>query len=458
VGEFLVQTLGCKLNQLESEAITGAFAEAGFTTESGNAPLLIIINTCTVTSKADQKARRVIRKALNDYPDAFIIVTGCYAQLNREDILKLGGKNRLFVFNKNDILSLPRHLKRGSEIGNSLDNFAAEGGTRNNKNLFQFNPKQFLKHSRAYLKIQDGCDKNCAYCKIRLVRGKSASLEKEEVLSRLRILEKTHAEASLTGVNISQYLCSRNFNREPDEPDKTRLADLLDYLLSGTEKIKIRLSSLAPESVDEKLAKIFSSPRIQPHFHLSVQSLSDKILLRMGRAYKSETAEKAAALLRRNKDDPFIACDIITGFPGETREEFEKTFEYCKKLDFAWIHVFPYSKRQGTPAFSFTDNVTESEITKRVKLLTTLAKEGRTGYARRWLGQEADVLVENHDQKNRIKSNLITGKNYSRGTSENYLKVLVKHNGTAPKAGTILRCKFIDIADNDDFFVIAEAY
>jgi threonylcarbamoyladenosine tRNA methylthiotransferase MtaB len=432
----LIQTLGCKLNQLESEAITSAFLRCGFVLTDGSCtPSLIVINTCTVTSKADQKARRVIRKALRDYPDACVIVTGCYAQLNQTDLYKLdtnrGG--RLFVFKgmeKMSVLELPNYLNKKKDIAGALKRLresekAAGSEQKNGEGLigaFQFSPERFSNHTRSFLKIQDGCDKHCTYCRIRLARGPCVSLDADEVLARLRILEKSHSEAVLTGVNISQYY------------DKTRdvnLAALLEHLLCGTEKIALRLSSLAPDSIDENFTAVISHKRIRAHFHLSIQSGSKKTLEKMGRSYNAQTVEKAASLLRSAKVDPFLACDIITGFPGETNADFEETFELCKKTDFAWIHVFPYSKRPGTPACSFPGTVRESEITKRVQILTNLARQGRADYVRRWLGREVDVLVEKG--------------NPCRGVSDNYLKLLVKYKGEkAPVPGSVLRCKIVE--------------
>ena len=442
-----IQTLGCKLNQLESEAITSAFLRSGYVLTDGScAPSLIVINTCTVTSKADQKARRVIRKALRDYPDACVIVTGCYAQLNQRDLYKLdtnrGG--RLFVLKgmeKVSILELPDYLNKKKDISGALkrlrENEKTAGSEQKNSEgligAFQFSPERFSGRTRSFLKIQDGCDKNCTYCRIRLARGQSVSLAADEVLDRLRILEKSHSEAVLTGVNISQYY------------DKTRdvnLAALLEHLLSGTEKIALRLSSLAPDSIDENFTAVLSHKRIRPHFHLSIQSGSKKTLEKMGRDYDSQTVEKAASLLRSAKGDPFLACDIITGFPGETNADFEETLELCKKIDFAWIHVFPYSKRPGTPACSFPGAVRESEITKRVQILTNLARQGRADYVRRWLGKEVDVLVEK-------------GKS-CRGVSENYLKLLVQYKGEkAPAPGSVLRCKILE-EDTEGYDAAAE--
>jgi len=434
---FLVLTLGCKLNQLESEAVTDAFKHAGFeqfTDNNADSTPVVIINTCTVTSKADQKARRVIRKALRDYPDSYVFVTGCYAQLNKDDILKLNTDNRqrLFVINKDSILNLPNYLNEsGIPVSQfSISDFSALDFQ---SSAFSFNPQQFSSHTRSFLKIQDGCDKHCTYCRIRLARGQSISLDADEVLSRLRILEQSHSEAVLTGVNICQYkfFTTNHTNRTNDGG----LAELLDYLLTGTEKIALRLSSLAPDSVDENLAKVLSNKRIRSHFHLSIQSCSEKVLERMGRDYNSAAVEKAVTLLRSVKEDPFLACDIITGFPGETEAEFEETYSLCKKLDFAWIHVFPYSPRQGTEAFSFKDKVHENDVTKRVQLFTDLAAQGKAGYVQRWIGREVDVLIEGKEQ-----SNLRFG-----GTSENYLKVLVRcDGGKAPLPGDVVRCRLAE--------------
>jgi len=449
---FLIQTLGCKLNQLESEAITDAFLKVGFerlTVNGGEAekePSVVVINTCTVTSKADQKARRVIRKALRDYPESRVLVTGCYAQLNGEDLLKLddGKKKRLFVIKKDGIIDLPSYYNENEQIDSVLEKFTERPKSVTRDGVFQFNPRSFSSHTRSFLKIQDGCDNNCTYCRIRLARGASVSLNADEVLSRLRILEKNHAEAVLTGVNISQY-------RDKEETEKganSNLARLLEYLLKSTEKIALRLSSLAPDKIDEELVGVLSNKRIRPHFHLSIQSCSKKILEKMGRSYDGKTIEDAVSLLRRAKDDPFLACDIITGFPGETETEFEETLELCKKLDFAWIHVFPYSKRPGTAAFSFPETVHEAEVTRRLGLFTALAERGRADYARRWLGREVDVLVEKGGGKS------------CRGVSENYLKTLVIYKGEKPPPpGEVLRCKLLEKPSTDktaDYDAIAQ--
>lgn len=417
---FLIQTLGCKLNQLESEALADAFLREGFIQlkpPSLKPTSIIIINTCTVTSKADQKVRRVIRKALKDYPGSYIIVTGCYAQLESGQIQSIN-TDRLFVFssrNKERLLQLPQFLNKNAfDIPSSIHTWLAQTDDNTSESAFQFNPERFSQHTRGFLKIQDGCDKQCTYCRIRLARGRSVSLEASIVLQRLRFLEKDHSEAVLTGVNICQY------------QDKTtgNLTGLLEYLLAGTEKINIRLSSLAPDFINDQFTKIISHKRIRSHFHLSIQSANAEILSKMGRSYNRETLENALSLLRSAKNDPFLACDIITGFPGETENQFKETFDFCQKAGFAWIHVFPYSKRPGTKAINFFDAVHEREITGRVRLFTGLARESRLNYTNRWIGRNIEVLAEKG----------------SIGLSENYLKVLIRYKGkNAPLPGTVFQ-------------------
>jgi threonylcarbamoyladenosine tRNA methylthiotransferase MtaB len=434
----LIHTLGCKLNQLESEALRDAFYKGGFDLykppSNGPPPDIVIINTCTVTSKADQKARRVIRKSLRDYPDSRVIVTGCYAELEQNTIKEID-EQRLFVFKgkeKSAILDLPDFIRKNEGgLRDSIKTWREnlESQTNDSIEVFQFLPERFYGHTRAFLKIQDGCGKHCTYCRIRLARGKSVSLDSGEVLSRLKTLEKKHSEAVLTGVNICQYR---------DDKNSCGFTRLLENLLSGTEKINIRLSSLDPEYINNEFIKILSHDRIRPHFHLSVQSASDAVLGKMGRSYNRETLENAVSLLRSVKDDPFIACDIIAGFPGETADEFSKTLEFCGRMNFAWIHVFPYSKRSGTEAWAFADNIKEAEVTERVKILGDLARRGRAAYTRRWLGREVDVLVE----KGSLKS--------CRGISENYLKLLINYNGKkTPPPGTVLKCRLVEKTGTD---------
>jgi len=461
---FALHTLGCKLNQLEGEGIADSLRKAGFTLSPQDAaahgPDIIIINTCTVTSKADQKCRRLIRKALRENPDSCVIVTGCYAQLDHEEIAALeneaggGGFHRLFVAGgggggsagaaKSALLELPGYVREvlarspdsplpeivESWMGRARGGAAADGA-------FNFKPEEFAFHSRGYLKIQDGCDNSCNYCRVRLARGPSVSLPKESALVALRSAEaRGCAEMMITGVNITQY-------RYSGYDFDGGLAALLEYLLKGTNTIALRLSSLEPDAVDEGLAAVLAHPRIRPHFHLCVQSGSDRVLRAMGRAYTSRTVEQAAALLRGVKANPFLACDIIAGFPGETAADFEQTLALCAQTGFAWIHAFPYSKRPGTAAFPLKNSVCERDITRRVEALTQLALQGRRSYAQSWLNREVSAVVEKTPPCS-------TGRcpaGQCRAVSENYLKLIV--DGEFPP-GSAIRCIPLSLCPDAD--------
>jgi len=467
---FSAFTLGCKLNQLETEAIADSFCRNGFSflpwdslKKNQNDSGILVINTCTVTSMAEQKARRVIRKAMREHPKSCLIVTGCYAQMEKIGLEELEGRlmGRLFVVPgeaKDRLLDLGRFLSGNaadenpvllrrliaSWLGSHADDKAVGGisnavGVGNAGGAFRFVPEKFFSHSRAFIKVQDGCDRSCAYCRVSLARGKSRSLEANEVLKQLQALERREiAEAVLTGVNISQYSDSG-----------MSLPELLEFLLNGTGKIRLRLSSIEPEPelFNEVFLRVLADKRIRPHFHLSLQSGSSAILAKMGRPYSPDDIEKIVALLSHIRQDPFLACDIIAGFSGETECEFEKTYTLMEKLGFAWIHAFPYSKRPGTAAFSFSDNVSGKDAARRVELLTSLARKGRLDYIQRWRGREVEAVVE-------------AGENSLKGmvqaVTENYLKVCVDYGEEkAPAQGSLIRCRIAEIAETGSYDALA---
>jgi threonylcarbamoyladenosine tRNA methylthiotransferase MtaB len=448
---FSIQTLGCKLNQIESEAIADSFRRAGFKLLPwGEAADILVLNTCTVTSKAEQKARRIIRKALKENLSCRVIVTGCYAQLDAEAIaaleLAFSHENsvparRLFVVPgdlKPELLKLPHNFLQNS-VPVALENLGSSPAqalsfTRPAENqdreIFAYKTCDFSFHSRAFLKIQDGCDHACAYCRVTLARGKSASLESGLVLERLRELEEHgYGEAVLTGVNICQYR---------DATGKG-LGGLLAYLLANTNSIALRLSSLEGEGITPEFLDAIENKRIRPHFHLSIQSGSGTVLERMGRRYTPEKIERDIADLRERKGDPFFACDIIAGFPGETPEEFEETYALCKRAGFAWIHAFPYSKRPGTAAATFKNPVSEREAAARVERLTALASSGRADYVRRWFGKTVEAIPEKQEG---------ASPGFTVAVTENYLRVLIPHTGIQPPAGKPLHCRIIALDDN----------
>ena len=514
---FSFYSLGCKLNQLESEAIADCFRREGFTfvpwDKTGNPAAaesppagqradeggIFVINTCTVTSMAEQKARRVIRKTLREHPHVCLLATGCYAQMDRAGLEALedevsGGNDggngaprfnrppgafhasgRLFVIPgemKDRLLDLPAFLSKAGVVpagdsgtegsalsgllaawldslrgvhapslqGGVVDSLSREHAAGRNGDppgardgSFRFRPERFSAHSRGFLKIQDGCDRRCAYCRVSLARGKSRSLPAEDALKELRSLEERgFTEVVITGVNISQYRDSHGTEAPLGLPE------LLILLLEGTEKIRLRLSSIEPEAVTDGLIHVLENPRIRPHFHLSLQSGSAEILSKMGRPYGPSDIEKAVERLRSVKEDPFLACDIIAGFPGETEEEFEKTFALCIASGFAWIHAFPFSGRPGTAACDFPRKVSERDAVYRVERLTELARRFRRDYIGRWEGKEVEAVVE---------AGKGLPKGFAAGVSENYLKLLIACDGEAlaekPAPGALLRCRIL---------------
>ncbi|MDR0909413.1 MAG: MiaB/RimO family radical SAM methylthiotransferase [Spirochaetaceae bacterium] len=370
-----VLTLGCKLNQLESEAVADSYRKAGHEVEDkmSDDASLVIINTCTVTSKAEQKARRLIRLALRQGKQ--VVVTGCWAELNEGDILELDKSGlKLSVVKKKDILT----RRRGD----------AEG-------VFSFNPDDFSFHSRASIKIQDGCDNHCTFCRASIARGSAVSLEPSEILQRLQHIEAQGIpEAVITGLNICQYKSPEPpALRAPAPPREIlNIGELLNYLLENTKNIALRLSSIEPERLSDAFFTAIANKRIRPHFHLSVQSGSNDVLRRMGRKYTAESVISLAEKLRAVKGDPFMACDIIAGFPGETDADFAATMDLCRRIDFAWIHAFPFSPRPGTVAASMSGHVPERIATERVAQLMALAEEGKARYKARWKGQAVETM------------------------------------------------------------------
>ena len=449
------ETLGCKLNQIESEGAARAFADRGFdcrmTGVAASSPVdtdtvLCIVNTCTVTAKAEQKCRRIIRLLLEKYPASAVLVTGCYAQLDGSLLLAmddriavLGGKSKdalvklpafltsfIQQYAENVFFPLALADELRLRYAKSFEDARESGEVGKTQRLkpvfaklapapvekagaaFALSTDTFLQHSRPSLKIQDGCDSRCSYCRICLARGSSVSLNPETVLSRVLQLEKMgHREVVLTGVNLGQYGFSG-------------ITGLLGFLLDNTKAISLRLSSLHPQIVDEKLCAVLAHERVRPHFHLSVQSGSDAVLSAMKRPYRSQSVYTAVENLRRIKKKPFIACDIIAGFPGETQADFNETLELCRTCEFSWIHAFPFSPRPGTEAFSMKNAVRASEVKNRIHELASLALAQKKAYIESCIGSGFKAVVE----KYRIGQ--------LRAVTENFLHVQIQNGAREP--------------------------
>lgn len=451
------ETLGCKLNQVESEGAARFFVDSDFivsmtpfTAKSFDENVILcVVNTCTVTAKAEQKARRIIRMLLKTCPNAAIAVTGCYAQLNQKEILQIS--ERICVLkgqHKSSIADVPLLLKSmldenknppPHEIASKIQKFFDKENDSSLLNVitspFRLSTDTFINHSRSSLKIQDGCNCVCTYCRIRLARGKSVSLEAAEVISRIKSLEENgQNEVVITTVNISQY-------ESEFDGKKIKFPSLLRLILEHTQKIGIRISSLYPEIVDDELATLFESERVRPHFHISVQSGSDSVLSKMKRPYKIEAVYKACKLLKKAKKNPFLACDIIAGFPGETDEDFDLTLKMLSDCGFTFVHAFPFSPRPGTEAFDMRPMVPNYITDKRITLLEEFNKKSKTEYIRSFEGKTLPAVCETVHRAKIFKDRVIV-----HAVSENFLHCQLQfspNDKNVPKAGSVIQIKIV---------------
>ncbi len=430
-------TFGCKLNQYETEALADPFRCGGHSiVDIHEDAELYIINTCTVTARADHKARALVRSVSRRSPSAFIVVTGCGAELEAGAFAGLG-PNVIVVSQteKPRLLALPEKLSRLGKDGHSpvlpdVRTLLPEGArAAGAPDPFLYEAKSFSFHTRAFLKIQDGCDARCAYCRVPLARGKSVSLEAVKALERMRELaERGYGEIVLTGVNISAYRSSG-----------LDLAGLLQAMAGEAGNARLRLSSLEPDAVNEKLLSALRHPGICAHFHLAVQSGSDAVLARMRRRYAAHDVAEAVAALRRVKEDPFLAADIITGFPGETEADFQATMELARSLGFSALHVFPFSPRRGTDAAELGGQIPHRERTGRAGELMSVSRAFAAAYRSRWIGKEVEALIE---ERSGGSAGLPCG------TTSNYLKVMVGGAPGGNHKGKLVRARILS-SDND---------
>ena len=415
-------TLGCKLNQMETEALASSFRGQGFLIVKSNENAdLFLLNSCTVTSKSDQKSRKWLRRVSRENPEALVIATGCYAQLDPE-ILKSTGKNVVVIdqHKKDLLLDFPLFIRETEGIAKfknlkfnekvRLFSQFLKSNSAHREDRFRYEINNYYFHSRAFLKIQDGCDYNCTYCRIPLARGPSVSLNSGHIVNHIRELEKNgYREVVFTGVNIASY-----------SSEGCDFKCLLKKILSSNVSIRMRISSLEPEKIDRELANILSDPRICSHFHIPVQSGSNRILKLMKRRYNRDRIYSSVAMLRETKENPFIAADIIAGFPGEGVNDFMDSYNLLDELAFSRLHVFPYSPRPGTEAVFFKNRVPERERDERVHSLLKLSEKLFLNYAALWEGKEAEIVVESMDNSG------------ISGITSNYLPVKVNKSTGKP--------------------------
>ncbi|MDD5703465.1 MAG: MiaB/RimO family radical SAM methylthiotransferase, partial [Dehalococcoidales bacterium] len=316
-----LETLGCKLNQSETELLARQLAEAGYTLVSPTEnPDIYILNTCTVTHVADRKSRHLLRMARQRNPRSRIIALGCYADSGGRDISGIEGIDLIVGNESKDNLKRllsglnPPGLPTPASVPDRLD------------------------RTRSFIKAQDGCNNFCAYCIVPLVRGREKSLSPEQVINEIRQrVADGYQEIVLTGTEIGRY-----------SYDGLCLPGLLRRILRETDIKRLRLSSLQPREIDADLIRLWEDPRLCRHFHLALQSGSETVLQRMGRHYSPDDFSFAAGVIRRQMPEAAVTTDVIVGFPGETDKEFAETCSFCRNMEFARIHVFPYSPRKGT--------------------------------------------------------------------------------------------------------------
>jgi len=398
-----VLTLGCRVNQSESDIIEGNLKEFGWSVvDLSEHPDYCIVNTCTVTAKSDYQSRQLIRRAVR--AGAKVIVTGCYSQLRSEEIKNIQGVFR--IVNNNNKLSII------NMIVNNCASIAFTSGSR----------------SRPYLKIQDGCNLSCTYCTVPLARGKSRSLGTLEVIQRAREIEAAgYHEIVLTGIHLGSY----GYDLKP----KSKLSGILKTLLNKTKLKRIRLSSIEIKEIDNELIELLQEERICKHIHLPLQSGDDVILRLMNRMYSSKDYLSTVENIIKKVSDIAVGTDVIVGFPGEGDREFKNTKRLLDSLPIAYMHIFPFSPRPNTLAYKLADQNTSSVKSERLNELKALSDRKRMAYMVSQVNKTLDVIIE---EKGTDHTSL--------GTSSNYLKVRMPSNGY-PK-GAFVRVRISGIEEN----------
>ncbi|MGN0374484.1 MAG: tRNA (N(6)-L-threonylcarbamoyladenosine(37)-C(2))-methylthiotransferase MtaB [Butyrivibrio sp.] len=432
-----LHNLGCKVNSYETQAMQQMMENRGYEiVPFGEEKCdVYIINTCSVTNIADRKSRQMIHKARKINPDAVIVATGCYVesagQLQDEDIDIVIGNNE-----KSRLLDI-------------LEAYFTEKQPNCHEDMgkvSEFDEMKLTKpeeHTRAYVKIQDGCNRFCSYCIIPYVRGRIRSRAVEDVIREITaIAESGCKEIVLTGIHLSSYGL--------DKPENgIYLIDIIEKInkINGVERI--RLGSFEPKIVTEEfVARLKACDKVCPHFHLSLQSGCNTVLKRMNRRYTVEEFYEGVQILRRYFDNPAITTDVIVGFPGETEEEFNETVEFLKKVRFYELHVFKYSRRKGTVADRMPDQIPENIKSIRSGVLLAMDEELSAEYRKGYIGRVENVLLE--------EETVIDGVSYITGFTDSYVRVAVEKRDEKQAYNTILPVRIKELIGKDMVIGVAE--
>lgn len=402
-----VVTVGCKANFADSAAVAAKAAALGFEIAAPGAPAdVVVVNGCAVTQRAARDSRAAVRRCWRQNPGATLVLTGCYAEVSERERPALPEVDHWVP---------PR---RGGALYALLSEIAGISGPAGPEPS-EFGVDLALGHRRTFLKIQDGCDASCAYCVVPLARGPGRSAPEEEVLRRAAACEAEGArEIVLTGIHIGSY--------GRDRGEKGGLAHLVARLLDATKVARIRLSSIEPLEIDDAILSLLAErDRLCPHLHVPLQSGSDRVLARMRRPYRASSYAQAVERAAARVSGIQIGADLIAGFPGETRADFAETAAFLAQLPVHYLHVFPYSPRDGTESARWTDDVPPGEKKERVRALRELDRRKRVDFCRRQAGKRLTVLAETYEAS--------TGE--LQGYSENYLSVVFP--GTEEELGTL---------------------
>ena len=404
-------TLGCKVNQYETNAMTQQFMEKGYeVVDHTQKADIYIVNTCTVTNMSDRKSRQMLRRVKELNKEAIVVACGCYAQVAKEELEKIEEINLVLGNNekkeivehvekyiKNQISKKAEEDKRDINIKNTKVQQTTEiqknietqiEDVMNQKEFVEFGDITFTEKTRAVIKIQDGCDRFCSYCIIPYARGRVRSRKPEHILSEIqKIAKEGIKEVVITGIHIASY--GKDFKQE------YRLIDLLEEMNEIEEIERIRLGSIEPLLITEEfVSRLEKLSKICHQFHLSLQSGCDETLKRMNRRYTTEQFQEITKLLRKTFEDVILTTDIIVGFPGESEEAFEKTYAFLEKIKFYKMHVFKYSPRKGTKAAVMPNQIDGNKKEERSRKLIELSNKNEKEYNQQYIGKEMEVLFE----------------------------------------------------------------
>lgn len=428
-------TLGCKVNIYETEAMQELMQRAGYSiVDFDDKADIYVVNTCSVTNMADRKSRQMLHKAKKDNPEAIVVAVGCYVQAAAKSI-KQDEKIDIIIGNnmKNKIADIINNYyeHQDPDTVDISGDFVLD--ISKIKEYEEFRVLKHKEHTRAFIKIQDGCNQFCSYCIIPYTRGRVRSRSIEEIEKEVRDLVNVgYKEVVLTGIHISSYGL--------DFEEKIKLIELVEAVAKIEGVKRLRISSLEPRVVTEEFVKRLSRlENFCPHFHLSLQSGSDTTLKAMSRRYSALEFKEGVRLIRKYFDMPALTTDIIAGFPSETKEDFIESLEYIKEIEFFELHVFPYSKREGTKAATMKETLGNKDKTRRVNLLLAMQKPITRKFLEDKLGCEVEVLIEGEFEHE--------GRRYILGHSKEYIKVALPYKEAA--RNTIINARLKSFIKDD---------